>query len=204
MKPNELEKFQGLIAALATCFGREADEPLYAGFKLGLHDLSLAEISRAVSKAISTCKFMPTVAELRELAGVLSPEVRAVKAWDSFERASRNPYQSVDFDDPVINATVRNIGGWQFVCSIDDRKEFDVFLRKRFESVYVALYKSGVSSEQCEPLVGLFDSANALSGYEVRQPVRIETGMAPPSVRISQSPRREPLGIGSVKRIAEV
>lgn len=202
-KIADARQFAGLMGALASCFGREADAAFLMGYELGLQDLPIADISAAVSRAITTGKFMPTVAELREYAGVLAPQARAVKAWEALAEASLNPYHSVDFDDPVINATVRNIGGWQYVCSIDDRKEFEVFLRQKFEKVYVALYQSGISSEQCRPLVGLFDESNGVHGYGVKEPLRITTGLPTPAVRISKSEDRTPIGIGELKRIGQ-
>jgi len=115
-------------------------------------------------------------------------EDRAVKAWMAFENAvSRHGYiRSVDFDDKVINATVRALGGWEHCCGMP-AAEFDTFLQKRFQDTYCALSRSGISGEQAEPLLGWCDKQNGLNGYGQKPAALIETGNTPtPSVRITQ------------------
>lgn len=207
-------RFIVALGALASTFGREVDEALIMGFEMGLEGLTTEQIERSVALAVRTKKFFPSPAELRELAGEVPSGERAVVAWDAFAQAvsKHGYYDSVDFDDPVINATIRNLGGWQRVCQIDDPKEFETFFRKDFERVYVALYKAGISPEQASPLIGYCESQNALNGYcekqhngvAINQVRRIATGLPAPLTRISvpqDRPRRITEGPKSIGEI---
>ena len=155
-----------MIAALAANFDREADEAMFQSYEMGLDDLPLADVKRAIIRSIKESTFMPRVAELRALAGVVPPVNRAVKAWEVFERTVvRLGYTaSVNFDDPVINATVRALGGWERCCGLTV-EEFDKWLRKDFERTYIALMSTGLSAEAAGPLLGFHDQSNACHGH---------------------------------------
>ena len=207
---NSARKFGILIAALGASFGRQVDEATLTAFEIGLSDLPLEKITAAVQAAIRSCRFMPSPAELRELAGVVSPQHRAVVAWTAFSAAvsKHGFYKSVDFDDPVVNAVVRSLGGWLRVSSIDDSKEFEVFLRRDFERTYLALYAAGISAEQAAPLVGHLQAQNELHGYAgrefngvaINQLVRIATGLPSSTCRITATAATgQPLGIAVAK-----
>jgi hypothetical protein len=151
------------IAALASAFRVETDEAMFEGYWLGLDDLDLSAIKNAARKALRHCKFMPSSVELRELSGQVSGDGRALLAWDAFQRAvvGHGGYRTVQFDDPVINATVRNLGGWQRCCDMAP-EEFDKWLRKDFLATYQSLHAAGAGSS--EPLLGIFGQQNAATG----------------------------------------
>lgn len=166
---EEREKFVMLIQALAGCYLKPADEAMYLGYEMGLDDLPLADIAKAVRRAVKERQFMPSVSELRELAGVPKDTDRAALAWEVFAKhvGLLGPYKTVHFDDPIINATCRNLGGWQRCCiESADSAKFDTWLRKEFERVYGVLCRSGVSAEQCSPLGGIIDQANGHLGIQ--------------------------------------
>lgn len=183
-KPERL-KFAATISALAATFGREMDEATIQCYWLALDDLQQADINRAVKAAMKTCKFMPSGRELRELAGVMSPESRAVVAWEQFERAValHGYYDSINFDDAVINATVRNLGGWEKVCCLEG-DEFSKWLRKDFERVYVSLMQNGISAEQAAPLIGHSERQNRSAGYLTDGQLLLGNGEQKPLQRI--------------------
>lgn len=178
MNNKEKPAFVTVINALAATFGREPSEPLLLGYWMGLEDLDIHTVEVAAAKAMRTCKFMPTVAELRELGGELQPADRAALAWEAFAKALQlhGCYTSVDFDDKLINATVRNLGGW---VKLNERLEQDgeTWVRKDFERVYGTFMRSGASTSQALPLGGLHEQSNAGNGYDVTPPVLIETGL---------------------------
>lgn len=178
-----------MIAAMVRVFGKEADDPMYEGYKIGLEDLPLGIIRTGVSRAIRECRFMPTVADLRELAGDVSPESRAQLAWGVLEKTIRlvGYYGSVDFDDKCINATVHHLGGWEKVCSTGDLPEDQqeraqndwAWLRREFEKAYARFYRSGISADSARPCIGCHDRTNANSGYgdRVSTPQLIACGL---------------------------
>lgn len=175
---TELEEFIRFLTALAANFGREADEPTCMAYEIGLADLPLADCKAAMLRAMRECKFMPPAAELRELAGVQKPRERAVLAWEALDNAVADVgyYRSVDFDDPFINATVRNLGGWERVCEMEG-EEFPKWFRKEFERVYAALCATGIGPEQAAPLLGHFAKQNSGNGHPVQPPSKVLTGL---------------------------
>ena len=191
MQNSDRAKFVLAIQALAAAFRAEVSEALLEGYWLALDDLELSAVGAAVKRALRECRFMPAANELRSLAGEVRPAHRAVLAWDAFSAAvvRHGGYASVDFDDPIINATVHSLGGWERCCEMP-AAEFDKFLRKDFERVYVALFASGVTADRAGALLGTIARENALNGYEVRPPVKIATGLPAPGRDLI---RRSPL-----------
>jgi hypothetical protein len=177
MKKTEQAVVIGCVTALAEVFNRKLSPPAVKAYGMGLRGLSEEQIQFATDRALQTCHFMPSPAELRELV-YGRVEDRAVKAWAAVEIAVRRygHVRSVSFDDPVIHATIRALGGWQSICTMPTR-EFDSFVQKKFLDCYAALCRSGISAEQGEPLLGWADEQNGLLGYAMRPPQRISTGL---------------------------
>jgi hypothetical protein len=182
MHAKERPEFVTVISALAVSFGKEASEPLLMGYWLGLQDMPLPDVKRAATRAMRERKFMPVPAELRELAGELTPADRAVIAWDSAFKANREHgyYETVDFDDPAVNATVRSMGGWEAFAERLDAEDV-AWLRKEFERVYQVYARRGVTAAEGAPLVGFHDRNNRLNGYTdaIHPPLRIATTLSP-------------------------
>lgn len=207
MDPETLTRCTRAVSALCGTFGKQADSILFGAYAMGLEGLTGAQIETAAAVALRTLKFMPTPVELRELAGELPPKSRAVIAWEALSKAAaRGYYDTVDFDDPVINAAVRNIGGWEYVTTIEDAREWEAFIRPRFEAAYVALYQHGISREQAAPLLGYHDRENAKDGYPKQEVKRIATTLPEASVRLyGDAPKhRVERASEGPKRIGEV
>lgn len=208
MDRHELPRFTELISALAASFRVEIDEALLLGYSLGLRDLTLQTIEAAVIRAIRDCRYMPAASELRQMCGVLTPQARAVLAWNALRKAiaTAGRYASVAFDDQTVNATVRSLGGWQAVCDTPPGDEFEKWLRQRFERVYCQHFEQGFSGELAAPLIGACDASNMAHGYlsHVEQPRRIACGLPPGPHRITQAPSAKP-GIvdQAIRRIAD-
>lgn len=178
MNAKDREQAAVMIGALSEAFREKPTAATYMGYEMGLDDLPLDTIKRAVTRAMRECKFMPSVAELRELAGVTSVADSSVIAWGIFAEARRvhGYYRSVTFDDPVLNATVRGIGGWMRCCEMPD-DEFNAYLPKRFQETYRALARNGVSVERGAGLVGFHDAGNLPNGFAAQNPIVIRTGL---------------------------
>lgn len=195
--PAGTQRFTELMQGLAATFRVQADEALFMGYEMALDDLPIDTIAGAVRRACRECQFMPSGAELRKMCGVQSPEARALTAWEIVKKSvgSCGGYASVTFDDPVINATIRTLGGWVSLCDTPAGDEFDKWKRKEFERVYRELWNSGVSPEMARPLIGLTAQENSATGFieHIPEPLRIETGLPPEPHKL--------LGGGSSKRI---
>jgi hypothetical protein len=181
---SDRETFALFIKGLAAAHGVEASTALQLGYWMGLKDLPLSSIEHAIDRALSSCRHMPKPVELRELAGEITNTQRAIIAWDALRRAiaSHGSYRSVDFDDPLVNATVRNLGGWSKICGTGT-EEFEKWTRKEFERVYLSLCASGASTEACAYLVGATEHRNEAQGGEalkyIEPPAIVVTGLPP-------------------------
>lgn len=160
MQSHNSEDFGVAVGALAATFGVEATKPLILGYWMGLSDLELSDVQRAVSRAMRECQFMPRPIELRRLAGQDTPEAAAMIAWGDVERAiGLGPYKHVDFTDKLVNAVIRNMGGWpSFLGRLSDA-ESEKWARIEFLKCYGVFAQRGVDGESCEPLPGLSEKS---------------------------------------------
>lgn len=208
MNKNDDVRFVELMTILAASFRQEVGQATLEGYSIGLGDTPIDAIELAVKRAIRECKFFPSVAELRELAGEMRPEVRAVKAWDAFCKGAERYgyYTSVDFDDKAINATVRNLGGWMPLLDRIE-KEGDVWVRKEFERVYAAMMSAGVSASEAFPLLGFHEQSNRINGYLdfIGEPKKVLTGLPPhrQGVLAEPIPTRKPEVLPSAAKLLE-
>ena len=160
MQESDREQFVLAVTGMIETFGKEASMPMLNGYWMALSDLSLEQVKRGIIGAMQTCKFLPTVADIR--GGVTqSNEDEGLRAWSVFERAvsQYGGYKSVDFDDRRINAVVRHLGGWNRVCSLPS-EEFDKWLRKDFLAAWEAFSRGTLDENDSAPLIGLHDKEN--------------------------------------------
>lgn len=182
MNDRDKKKLAELITLLAEAFRQAVTPATLLAYHIGLKDLPIATLEPAIEKAIRECKFMPSVAELRALAGEMSVAQRASLAFEAVALATKTIgyCKSVNFDDPLTNAAIRNLGGWERLCQVDDREEFEKWIRKDFERVYTLLSQQDhVARERCLPLLGYYDRENSLRGYPVQPPVEVKVGLPP-------------------------
>ena len=159
MNATDREEFFMALTMMFETLGREASEAQVEGYWIGLSDLEFPDVKRALGRAIRECrKFVPTPAELRELAGVDSPESAAVLAWMELQKAIRiGPYSHVQFRDPVITATIRAMtGNWAAMCGrFAEGESEEKWIQKDFVRIYSVFASRGVGEEESAPLAGL-------------------------------------------------
>jgi len=180
------------VTALAEAFGRQTTEATFRAYAIGLDGIPDAAVERAAMLALRANKFMPAPSELRQLAGEIPAEARAIKAWQAVAQAvaAHGYYDSVDFDDPVVNATLRNMGGWERFCERLDSDE-EKWIRRDFDRIYSSLMAAGVGPHEAAPLGGCIARENAANGYlEHIPPVAlIECGLPPHAPGVLRLPR---------------
>jgi len=184
MTPQDKTEFSTVIAALCETFCKEASEATHIGYWWALQDLELVDVKRAAIRAMRESRFMPAASELRELAGVARPTDRALLAWAAVEKAaSLGSYKSVDFDDPLINAAIRSMGGWPAILE-KTQPDFDTWVRKDFLAAYQGFMRAGADGDVCRPLPGLADTGtfdvqkiDGTIGQVSAEVIRIETGL---------------------------
>lgn len=163
------------VTMLAETFGRQVTKPTIMAYEVGLAGMTAEQVKSASAAALRTSRFMPTPVELRELGGTLRVSDRAERAWIAFDRAlsEHSIYKTLLFDDVVINAVVRSLGGLQ-IAAETPADEYLNFYRARFLKAYEALARSRVGAEQCGALLGQFDQIN---GTGDNPPLVIPCGM---------------------------
>lgn len=172
---KDSQAFSQAIAALALSFDREASDAFFEAYWLGLSDLTIEAVQKAVALAIRQCEFMPKPVDLRRLAGEQTSEQRAIAAWADVMRAvPLGAYKHIDFADKLINATIRNLGGWPTLVGRLVDEEAEKWTRLDFLKTYSAMSASGVNGEACLPLVGLAEQT-AIGG-ERRNPTPVRIG----------------------------
>jgi hypothetical protein len=189
METAKPRTFAATMVALFALYDREATDELMDLYRDALDGLTPEQLQQGVSRAIRELKWLPKPAEIRELAGISGPRVLArqiADAWEAVCKAMRqHDYTtSVDFG-PLVNAVLRNMGGWSGdtgACHWTIA-EIETWKRKEFERLYEAFAAGDQSALRGEPLAGAF------AGPVVRVAI---AGVVPPARRL-ESVERAPV-----------
>ena len=154
-----------VVAMLAEAFGRKTTPALFEAYQIALGDVSDHAVGTAGKAALcGTGGFMPTPGQLRELAltdgrGMGS---RVDEAWETLNKAIDRfgSTKSVNFRDGLINATVRTLGGWEYICQ-RPVEEFAKWVKRDFTATYTRLMQSGCSLDSTRYLPGAVERENA-------------------------------------------
>ena len=180
MTNTDKPAFVTAISALFEAFGKEITEARVAGYWLGLRDLAIQDVTRAVTAALTTETFLPVPASLRKLAGVADVGDRAQFAWEAVLRAVADvgPYRHVTFADQTINAAIRGFtGSWVALCDrFAEGESQERWIRKEFVQIYAAYARrQSLSPDETKWLGGL-SQVEGLEPVEVTSRVAIEDG----------------------------
>lgn len=184
-----------LVSTLAEAFRQTSSDAMMLAYDIGLRDLPLADIERAVMTAIRDSKFMPTVSELRRLAGVKTAESRAILAWNIvLDTVPIGSYKHVDFEDKAINAAIRSMGGWPALL---DRSgdDFYVWARKAFIEAYETFSRHRDASDE-RPLAGLSEAMVRGGRIVPPEPIKIGCAATMPAKRIAATATAKGIGHG--------
>lgn len=179
MERSDDQKFAGLMAILATTFGKENTELRIEVYFESLKDFSIDEIEQAVYLAVKTLKFFPKPAELRELIEG-DPDSRALIAWKT-AIDNRDVRRTVIFDDPIIHYCLQEIfDGWMPFCekTLEELK----WEEKRFVTLYkLALRRPDIVQHAPTIMIGSHETQDLVSGFHDNKPqhyiLKIETGI---------------------------
>ena len=132
-------------------FSDMAPEMVRAGFEVAMrHDFDSMPSAAAVRIiCIDGCVNLP--------AKQWSLVVSAVQRW--------GPYKSVNFQDCAVNAVIRDIGGWNRLCTRLGA-EVEQFVKRDFEAAYDR-FRASPAEYDCSPLMGIHqsDKPKAISMY---------------------------------------
>ena len=176
-------EFASPFLAFCEVFNRTfSDDGIDMWFR-SFSDLPVAEFQVAIARFIREAKSgtFPTPGEIRKLCpSGMADEDRSLVAWNAAVKASRcyGFDATVDFSDRIINAVIRQMGGWE------EFRDWDASERKWKEREFRAKYEhiARTGSGDGSPLIGFIDRTNIANGHERREPI---TRIA---VRLSQHP----------------
>lgn len=191
------DEFTPAMGLLSAALARTIDRATLEAWFLILGDLTAEQLNAGIIRTLRTYEYagLPSPALIRRncgaqsggAQGTLAVEDRSAVAWSAIKRAVARVggYHSIDFDDPLITATVRALGGWERICNTEAGEQFDVWLRRDFERLYASLQRTGIDATETQPLPGLIDVMNAATGHDDRSPVkRVRSGLPAPAVAI--------------------
>lgn len=134
-------------------------------------DLTPEAVELALRRYNRECSDHPTPASVRRYAGAagLTDEQRAQAAWRVVRSTilKYGAYYAINFDDQIIHAAIRAIGGWASLCGtqLDEMQ----WKQRDFLAAYVNVARSGIG--EFRPLQGL--------GMSTTTTIDIQTGLVP-------------------------
>lgn len=164
---KQLLQADQLVTMLAEATGRKLTAEGLMAYDIALSDVPIAALNTATYRLLRSAKFMPSPAEIREAAGVATGAVAAkdkpTLAWCDVRRSiSRvGGYDSPNFEDAIINATIREMGGWVLLC--ESTVEELVWREKDFLRMYAALSSCNLADDRTERLSGITEKENGLA-----------------------------------------
>ena len=161
MKKQDFDAFSEIFVGIAESYEKVPSPQLVKLYFALLEELSLEEIQSAAARYMRDpvqCKFMPKPGDL---IGIARPKRTATMAWaDVVEEMGRiDSYASIKFEDGVINAVIKDLGGWPWICMQDLDEPWT---QKEFERRYDQYKAAGIASK--EHLVGHFEADNREKG----------------------------------------
>lgn len=175
MKPDDDVAFAEIMGMFGEAFDKPSSPEKIEIYFQCLKDLDIEAIKQAAIAILNhkTISTFPLVAEIREAAeNQLPMDTQAILAWDKFMYALQNhcPYDSVQFDDPVISQIVRAWCEWPQMG--EWREDERHFWRKEFMRLYAAYSKAYISPNQ-NYHVGITESENRRKGFLDRIPAPV-------------------------------
>lgn len=163
MDESEKPDFGARILAVGLMYEKQITKVVIDLYWSSLKDLPLKDIEIALQMHMrdqDKGRFMPKPADLRGF--ICKPEKAAVIAWSQVERAmsKHGRYQTIQFQDGVINAVVADMGGWPWICA---QNLEEPWTQKEFERRYEAYRDQRI--ENHTPLVGIVELENRNRGF---------------------------------------
>jgi hypothetical protein len=176
MQEKQKADFSARIIGTGLMYDKEITKIIVDLYWTALKDLELGDIEKALQLHMRNTdigRFMPKPADLRGY--ICRPAKTALIAWSQVERAMplHGSYGTVQFEDGTINAVIRDMGGWPWIC-VQDQDE--PWTQKEFERRYQTYRAQGI--ELHEPLIGVYEQNNRAGGF---------LGYVPETVLITES-----------------
>lgn len=180
MQASDAKAFQALLTGALAFWKQDTTDFTLSVWWESCKAFDLEQIRKALTAHAmhpERGSFAPRPSDfVRELSGTFTD--RALIAWARVSRAMSEvgAYATVDFGDPVIHATIRELGGWSMVCRAPNDEQ--QFLQKRFCDFF-RTYTARGAPEAPLALQGEHDGENAAKALESPDKVRRLAASAP-------------------------
>lgn len=140
MQPSDRENFVNLLSDAMAFYGQEVSAFAGGVWWQACQGFSFEQVAKAFTRHATDPErgqFPPKPADVvRQLSGTATD--KAMIAWGKvFDAAGRvGAYTDVVFDDPVIHATIEDLGGWPKFCRTETAELS--YLQHRFSESYRA------------------------------------------------------------------
>jgi len=163
MKKSDLKEFTSFLLAIAEVYGKKMSDASVVIYFEALKDCEFTDIRRGFKlhcEDPEEGRFMPLPAHIR--GRICKPSKTGLIAWKQVMDAfcAYNYYDSVQFEDGVINAVIKDMGGWMW---LSNQNLEEPWTQKEFERRYEAYKSQGI--EVHERLPGFFELDNRARGY---------------------------------------
>lgn len=164
MTDEDRKAFAEMIGGVYELYNRPLSEAILAMWWESMIRFDLASIREALGRHAmnpDAGMFIPKPADVvRELGGTSSDA--STLAWSKVVNALKDygTHESVAFDDPIVNRVLKDLGGWYWLGTQEEREM--PFIEKRFRDAYRAWRQRGLAgTEPVSHLPGLFELKNA-------------------------------------------
>lgn len=169
LKPTEREPFARMFHAVSALYGRDLSADVVEIYWQALAAYDLSAVRQALDRHVKnpdSGQFMPKPADIIRMLGGTTQDA-AMAAWAKVEKALRlvGGYTSITFDDPVIHAVIRDMGGW---IKLTETKVDDLpFRAKEFEARYRGFAMRREIPSYPARLIGRTEAENKSRGFDV-------------------------------------
>lgn len=175
MNGNDKHAFSQVLQVVYDLYGKDLSEAVMSFWWAALTPYDFASVRDALNRHAANPdngQFCPKPADVVKLIGGGTADA-AMIAWSKVDRAVRSvgPYQTVVFDDPIIMAVLRDMGGWIALGQCADEEW--PFKAKEFENRYRGYRLRGRVDDAPEKLIGIADAENIPAGRGETNPVLI-------------------------------
>lgn len=174
MESSDFGTFSRMMIRVGELYGKSISKGLMEVYWGALQRFDLGSVKQALSSHTQhpdTGKFMPRPSDVvRALQG--DSRTQGLLAWSRVAQTIREVggYSSVVFDDPVIHAVIRDMGGWVTLCQI--RVDELPFREKDFTTRYAG-YVGHPPAQYPKQLTGMLAHQHGLAGHLAGPPVCI-------------------------------
>lgn len=175
MQNQDRAEFAKLLTSVYSAYDKDISEFTLTAFWETLKRFDFEDVRRAFHVHYGnpdSGQFAPKPGNIIKILEGGSGD-RGLLAWSKVERAVRQvgPYQSVVFDDPIIHAVIRDMGGWIQLGDCQER-EFE-FRGKEFATRYRGYAETGRNDNFPAKLIGIAEADNTRNKRRVDPPLLI-------------------------------